>query len=139
MPSILLCCWFCLVSFPSHEKPPSREGGEIRKQSPQDGLGRCLLLEVVGESFSALQTHAENLRPNLLRNRGMGELLHRIDTAQTPVQYGGSVNRENGGCFHCYRVGAPPVRVYFIRGGRLDGQAMIDPEELDYETLLVYT
>ena len=69
----------------------------------------------------------------------MGELLHRIDTAQTPVQYGGSVNRENGGCFHCYRVGAPPVRVYFIRGGRLDGQAMIDPEELDYETLLVYT
>jgi hypothetical protein len=68
------CCSLFFVSFPCHEKPPSLEGGETRKQSLRDGLGRCLLLlEVGGEGFSALQTHAENLRPNQLRNRGMGK------------------------------------------------------------------
>ena len=71
-----LCCSLFFVSFPCHEKPPSREGGEPRKQSPQDGLRRyLLLLEVGGEGFSALQTHAEDLRPDLLRNRRMTELL----------------------------------------------------------------
>jgi hypothetical protein len=68
-----------LCRFPCHEKPPSLESGETRKQSLRDGLGRCLLLlEVGGEGFSALQTHAENLQPNQLRNRGMGEFIHQL-------------------------------------------------------------
>ena len=68
-----------LCRVPCHEKPPSEEGGETRKQRLRDGLGRCLLLlEVVGEGFSALQTHAEDLRPDLLGNRGVGELLHQL-------------------------------------------------------------
>jgi hypothetical protein len=70
-----LCFSFFFVSFPCHEKPPSSEGGETRKLRPQGGLGRCLLLEVVDEGFSALQTHIENLRPDLLGNRRMTQVL----------------------------------------------------------------
>ena len=47
--------------FPCHDKSPSLEGGETRKQRIRDGLGRrLLLLEVVGEGFSTLQTHAKD-------------------------------------------------------------------------------
>ena len=49
-----LCFSLFFVSSPGHEKPPS-EGGETRKQRLRDGLGRyLLLLEVVGNGFSAL-------------------------------------------------------------------------------------